>query len=452
MSNELETQYPDTRTAPRHLKPPSFEWGKIPGLTTLIVVLTGYVIFSYKKMLSSEHWHAFRMIMPLDLEIYLDGGKRVLNHAPLYDGDINVEHGLPFTYPPFSGWVFSWLARGDYNTVSVIWYALTAFSMLAIILMVFNTYHFGLSIGSITVAGLLTLATMTLEPVHSNMYFGQINIFLMLLVCLDFLLPEGKRLPGIGTGLAAGLKLTPALFGVIFLFQRRWWAAAGSFLTFVVTVVIGNVTVVDGASYWTGTFKDSTRIGDHTHPAAQSLKSVLVRIYGQDSTVVWAVLVGLMLAVMCVVLWWCVQRDLTALSVAVVGIVACVISPFSWTHHYVWLALFIVSIMVHLLYVLCRVFNYEGVVNVVLGQGFALTSLATGFVLSVPFVASSFFISPTYSVLMHDNPDHGHWFMWISVTYVVAMFVVVCGQWVWERIATQRRNRKQYGQYFPEIA
>ena len=450
MSNELEIQQP-LNTSPRHLENPDRTWRKLPGVTTLIVVLAGYVIFSYKKMLSSEHWHAFRMIMPLDLEIYLDGGKRVLNHAPLYDGDINVEHGLPFTYPPFSGWVFSWLARGDYNTVSVIWYALTAFSMLAIILVVFNTYHFGLSIGSVTVAGLLTLATMTLEPVHSNMYFGQINIFLMLLVCLDFLLPEGKRLPGIGTGLAAGLKLTPALFGVIFLFQRRWWAAAGSFLTFVVTVVIGNVTVVDGASYWTGTFKDSTRIGDHTHPAAQSLKSVLVRIYGQDSTVVWAVLVGLMLAVMCVVLWWCVQRDLTALSVAVVGIVACVISPFSWTHHYVWLALFIVSIMVHLLYVLCRVFNYEGIVNVVLGQGFALTSLATGFVLSVPFVASSFFISPTYSVLMHDNPDHGHWFMWISATYVVAIFVAVCGQWVWERITTQRRNRKQV-QYFPEIA
>ena len=256
------------------------------------------------------------------------------------------------------------------------------------------------------------------------MYFGQINIFLMLLVCLDFLLPEGKRLPGIGTGLAAGLKLTPALFGVIFLFQRRWWAAAGSFLTFVVTVVIGNVTVVDGASYWTGTFKDSTRIGDHTHPAAQSLKSVLVRVYDQDSTVVWAMLVGLVLAVMCVVLWWCVQRDLVALSVAVVGIVACVISPFSWTHHYVWLALFIVSVMVHLLYVLGCAFNYEGAIDAVLGQGFALASLATGFVLSVPFVASSFFISPTYSVLVHDNPVHGHWFMWTAVAYVVAVFVV----------------------------
>lgn len=441
MSNELEPQQP-LNTPPRHLENSDRTWRKLPGVTTLIVVLAGYVIFSYKKMLASEHWHAFRMIMPLDLEIYLDGGKRVLNHTPLYDGDINVEHGLPFTYPPFSGWVFSWLARADYDTVAVIWYALTALSMFAIILMVFNTYRFELSIGSVTVAGLLTLATMTLEPVHSNMYFGQINIFLMLLVCLDFLLPEGKRLPGIGTGLAAGLKLTPALFGVIFLFQRRWWAAAGSFLTFVVTVVIGNVTVVDGASYWTGTFKDSTRIGDHTHPAAQSLKSVLVRVYDQDSTVVWAMLVGLMLAVMCVVLWWCVQRDLVALSVAVVGIVACVISPFSWTHHYVWLALFIVAVMAHVLYVLGRVFAYEGAIDAVLGQGFALASLGVGFVLSVPFVASSFFISPTYSVLVHDNPARGHWFMWTAVVYVSMVFVAVCGKWVWERVSM--RNQKRY--------
>lgn len=448
MSNEFETQQP-LNTPPRHLENPDRTWRKLPGVTTLIVVLAGYVIFSYKKMLSSEHWHAFRMIMPLDLEIYLDGGKRVLDHTPLYDGDINVEHGLPFTYPPFSGWVFSWLARGDYNAVSIIWYALTAFSMFAIILMVFNAYHFGLSIGSVTVAGLLTLATMTLEPVHSNMYFGQINIFLMLLVCLDFLLPEGKRLPGIGTGLAAGLKLTPALFGVIFLFQRRWWAAAGSFLTFVVTVAIGNVTVVDGSSYWTGTFKDSTRIGDHTHPAAQSLKSVLVRVYNQDSTVVWAVLVGLILAVMCVVLWWCVQRDLVALSVGVVGIVACVISPFSWTHHYVWLALFIVSIMAHMLYVLGRVFAYGGAIDAVLGQGFALASLGVGFVLSVPFVASSFFISPTYSVLVHDNPAHGHWFMWTAVIYVGVVFAVVCGRWIWGQVAM--RNQIQHVQSSVEV-
>lgn len=413
-----------------HSERVSEEHKKLPGTTMLILVLAGYVIYSYKKMLASGHWHAFRTELPLDLEIYLNGGKRVLDHVALYDGDINTELGLPFTYPPFSGWVFSWLAMADFNAVSVLWYAMTALSMFAIILMVFNTYRFEMSIGSVVVAGLLTLATMTLEPVHANMYFGQINIFLMLLVCLDFLLPEGKRLPGIGTGLAAGLKLTPAIFGIVFLFQRRWWAAAGSFITFLVTVVIGSLTVVDGASYWTGTFKDSTRIGDHTHPAAQSLKSVLERAYGIDSTLVWASVVSVVLVVMSLILWSFVGRELISLSVASVGIASCIISPFSWTHHYVWLALFIVAVMTHVLYqsqfVLRFVDDLSFINWVVLGisnQVFALISLVVGFVLLIPFVASSFFTSPTYSVLVHDDPKYGYWFMWMAFIYLVVTMI-----------------------------
>ena len=114
-----------------------------------------------------------------------------------------------------------------------------------------------------------------------------------------------------------------------------------------------------------------------------------------------------------------------------------------------WLALFIVSIMVHLLYVLSRAFNYEGAIDAVLGQGLALTSLATGFMLSVPFVASSFFISPTYSVLVHDNPARGHWFMWTSVVYVGVVFAVVCGRWIWGQVAM--RNQIQHVQSSVEV-
>lgn len=437
---------PRTDTLPKSqpLRPRK-ESQKLPGTSMLILLLAGYVIFSYKKMLTTDYWHAFRTKLPLDLEIYLNGGKRVLDHVPLYDGDINTELGLPFTYPPFSGWVFSWLALGNFDVVGLLWYAMTAFAMFAIILMVFNTYKFELSIGSVCVAGLITLATMTLEPIHANLYFGQINIFLMLLVCLDFLLPEGKRLPGVGTGLAAGLKLTPAIFGVIFLFQRRWWAALGSFVTFLATVLVGNKTVVDGTSYWAGTFKDSTRIGDHTHPAAQSLKSVLIRVYDQDSSAIWGWIVGAIIVAMCAILWVFIQYNLVALSVAAVGIVACVVSPFTWTHHYVWVALLIVSVIASVLrwavYVCGRVDTSRILgkcVAIAVNQVFAAVSACVGFAMVVPFVASAFFKSPTYSVLAHDEPVNGHWYMWMAVVYLGVLFgaaVVLGVRFLWLRKA-----------------
>ena len=53
--------------------------------------------------------------------------------------------------------------------------------------------------------------------VSIHLAFGQINIFLMLLVIADFarspVTPMGKRLPrGVLIGIAAAIKLTPLLF------------------------------------------------------------------------------------------------------------------------------------------------------------------------------------------------------------------------------------------------
>ena len=48
----------------------------------------------------------FTKEVPSDLQVYLLGGQKVANHQDLYDGDLLP--GLPFTYPPFSGVVFSW--------------------------------------------------------------------------------------------------------------------------------------------------------------------------------------------------------------------------------------------------------------------------------------------------------------------------------------------------------
>ncbi|NKT14578.1 DUF2029 domain-containing protein [Rhodococcus hoagii] len=50
---------------------------------------------------------------------------------------------------------------------------------------------------------LLAIAVTTLEPVRSTIWFGQINVFLVLLVVWDLTRPAGSRLRGTCTGIAA---------------------------------------------------------------------------------------------------------------------------------------------------------------------------------------------------------------------------------------------------------
>jgi alpha-1,2-mannosyltransferase len=57
----------------------------------------------------------------------------------------------------------------------------------------------------------LAAVALWTEPVTTTIWYGQINLLLLALVLWDFNLPADSRRRGIGVGLAAGLKVTPAI-------------------------------------------------------------------------------------------------------------------------------------------------------------------------------------------------------------------------------------------------
>ena len=64
----------------------------------------------------------------------------------------------------------------------------------------------------------LTVAVaLLLEPVRTTVWYGQINVFLMLLLLWDLGRPAGSRFKGFSIGIAAGIKLTPL---------RDYWGGA----------------------------------------------------------------------------------------------------------------------------------------------------------------------------------------------------------------------------------
>nr|WP_191875572.1 glycosyltransferase family 87 protein [Streptomyces filipinensis] len=241
-----------------------------------------------------------------------------------------------FTYPPFAALAMLPLALLD-RTSAIVASLLVNLAALAVVLRVLagpdwrrhGWYRWSLC--------LCLLALF--EPLRDTFSFGQVNLALLALVLGDcLLLATGRdRLAGAGIGLAAAVKLTPALFiGLLLLSGRR---RAAGLATAVAAVASALAAWADpGASrvYWTEALWDTGRVGRLAYVSNQSLQGVLARL-GEPSRPLWATAVLLTLCV-----WaWRARRAVTAgdwtAAFALTGAAACLVSPITWVHHLVWL-------------------------------------------------------------------------------------------------------------------
>ncbi|MFC4504374.1 MULTISPECIES: glycosyltransferase 87 family protein [Streptomyces] len=187
--------------------------------------------------------------------------------------------------------------------------------------------------------GLAACVLALFEPLRDTFSFGQVNLVLLALVLTDcLLLANGRgRWAGVGIGLAAAIKLTPALFIGLLLVARRWRAAAVATAVTIVATAFAAVVAPDASRfYWTEAMWDTTRVGRLDYVSNQSLQGVLARL-GVDSHAVWAVVVVVTLGV-----WARRTRGAVAAgdwqaAFALTGVTACLVSPVTWVHHLVWL-------------------------------------------------------------------------------------------------------------------
>ncbi|MFC6318140.1 glycosyltransferase 87 family protein [Corynebacterium gerontici] len=280
--------------------------------------------------------------MPVDLDVYMLGGKAVSEGSALYAGPFVKD--LPFTYPPFAGAMFSFFSALDPKLLTIAWQTTNFIALVAVVLMVFARKREltpMLGIASLCFATAMFIS----EPVRANFYYGQINLLLMCLICLDFL-PREHRWAGIGVGLAAGLKLTPAFFLLLFVLQRRWRALFVSIAVFSATVAVGFWRVPDASAFWTHAISDSSRVGSHNNPGAQSLRTILIRVFHSDGQGLWLALSLGIVACTAIACVWAIRRDQVAIAVSLCGFAACLVSPFSWFHHWVWVAPAVAGVIV----------------------------------------------------------------------------------------------------------
>lgn len=325
-------------------------------LVTLLVVAAAAVFISSRLDAWGDEG--------LDFSVYWHGGK-VLNEAGmapsgLYGPTLQWAGGpqLPFTYPPFAALLFSFLNRLPQATALLLFNA-AGVAVSAWVAALGVRYWTGKSgwrgtfgpsagrslrnrIGAVV----LFLAILNLGPWRETLVFGQINILLLGLMAADLLAgnPKWRRgLPGSGflVGIAAGIKLTPLAFGLYFLMRKDWRGLLNMAVGFASTVLLGwLIRPAESLQFWLQILPDTSRIGGAGYVDNLSIKGALLH-FGVPSagvTVPWLALSLLVVGLGAAVIKAASDQGARVVAICATALTMLLISPVSWSHHWVWMA------------------------------------------------------------------------------------------------------------------
>lgn len=352
----------------------------------------------------------------VDLHVYVGGAAMLDQPGTLYDyvyADQTPDFPLPFTYPPFAAVLFYPLHLLPYGFVAFMWQLGTVAALYGVVRLSQRL----LGGGDHRLAMLWTAVGIWIEPLRSTFDYGQINVLLVLAV-LYAVYSARWLVSGLLVGLAAGVKLTPAVSGLYFVGARRWAAAVFSAVVFFGTVAISALVVGDQTRYYfTELLGDAKRVGPIGTSFNQSWRGGISRILGHDAGYGPLVLAGIAAtAVLAFLAWRALGGAADRLgAILVVQLFGLLVSPISWTHHWVWL----IPLMIWLLHGPLR----ERLGARVLGCGWLGLTLV-----GVPWLLS--FAQPTIWVIPRP------WYLaWAGLIYIVATLVTL--GW----IASTRRSR-----------
>lgn len=331
------------RSAARRLVLPG--WWPAPGAPLRKAVwwaLTGCLV-SFAVL-----WAVQRLahVSLLDVMVYRAVGWTVRSGGDIYSLRVMTAQ-LPMTYPPFAGLLFvplTWMAVGTMRA------AATAVNL--VLAVVFAALTLRLVRRPPMLPAVLAIAALSVwsEPLWGTLRYGQINLLMGVLVLWDMARAPAARWSGVGIGIAAGIKLTPALFVVILAaagllmrgtpYLRRALVATG---TFAATVLLAALALPhDSRRYWTHVVLAPDRPGRAENVANQSLRGVVARLeHTGDPGTAWLLLslavaaAGLAVAVVALLAGESLPLG-TAWATVACSVTALLVSPVSWSHHWVW--------------------------------------------------------------------------------------------------------------------
>ena len=295
----------------------------------------------------------------VDLTVYRDGGLIVRHvspyydpraYAPLYDWGGYSSLALKFTYPPFAAVAFaplSILPSKAMVACSVIG------NMAALVAALWFTFGgLGYRDRRVRLGATLLAAAVTfwLQPVVRTIYLGQVNLILMAMIMWDLCQPETTKTGkvrwwrGLATGVAAGIKLTPLIFIPYLLLTRRFREAAGTVAGFLFTVAVGFVFLPHDSSQWWFhglIWKDGNRAGFVGWAGNQSLHALTSRLMGSVAAgqTAWIIAAFFAFILGMTAAYLFDRAGHRVVAILVTALTGLLMSPISWDHHWVSIAL-----------------------------------------------------------------------------------------------------------------
>lgn len=280
-----------------------------------------------------------------DFDIYVQGARTALHGGELYRDGPDA-----FVYPPVAALLFLPFTWGPVIVWKILWAVAGWFGIMAVV------HRMGLRSWSASVVSAAAIGTCT--PVTLGTELGQIQLILTCLVVLD-LVPGphllGRRLPipdGWLLGLMTAIKLTPGLFIVHLLVNRRWKQAISASVSALGFTLVGLAVYPHQSIFYWKRLLATGSVGFESDPIYldnQSFEGATLRVFKLDAvgSELGTVLSALTILIGLAAAWALLRRKLEAPAVAVIGIATALASPVSWTHHYVWIVPLAVALVSH---------------------------------------------------------------------------------------------------------
>ena len=295
-------------------------------------------------------------VNPVDFYVYHYASASAFAGENIYAGNVQGPNmpaeGLPFTYTPFAALLFLPLNIFSAKIAYLLWAVASALVMGVVLRKLLPLEHRNQPL-TIGILGFVASCSIVMA---SHIIFGQVNVFLMALVLLDIGRPSENRflspIPrGMLVGIAAAVKLTPALFIIYFIISRQRQAAIASTLAAITATILAGLVYprmsIDFATGVLWNLSDRVSLdGFFSTSGNNSIQGALAAVGDWTTTLA----VGLTLIVAAFGLYAAThifRRGGHLQAAIVVGLTACMVSPVSWMHHWVYLLPGLVLLWVH---------------------------------------------------------------------------------------------------------
>ncbi len=283
-----------------------------------------------------------------DLQARYRDAHTILSHGNLYG-----VHWETTTYPPITSYLFVPFRLIGLRATETLW---TIANLISLAVLFTVALHRWFKVAPVdawfaSALGLAPAAIFAFYPFRSMLLWGQMGVFLMLLVFLDlFLVP--KRFRGILIGVAAAIKLLPALFIIWLIAKREFPAVVRAIAAFaVLTLFAAALWPHISAEYWFHVLP-SGRVGRIvTVPPSQwvkgagklsdqSIRGLLARPpFLLLKTLPWLPIALMLLALGVAVTVRFIRQGRELAAFVLLSLVTELVSPVSWLHYWVFVGL-----------------------------------------------------------------------------------------------------------------